>query len=77
MITASDAYNASMIVLTGLTYIDELISGATDQGLFTIVVNGQLLTSDSVDTLKVNGYVVNTVYPEGNRNFPKYIIDWS
>ena len=77
MQTAEEARNETIAVLTGLTYIDELISGATVQGLYKINVAHDKLTIGMIDELKTNGYAVYVSYAEGNENFPLYAIDWS
>ena len=77
MISASTAKSASDSAVSGLTYIDTLITGATDQGLYSIIVSGKKITESMISTMRTNGYVVNIQYPGGNTDTPNYIIDWS
>lgn len=77
MQTAEEARNETIAVLTGLTYIDELISGATSQGLYALHVPPDILTIGMIDEIKTYGYAIYVSYAEGNSNFPQYTIDWS
>jgi len=75
MQTAAQARNSSNISLTGLTFIDTLISGATIQGQFYVSVNNEIITEDVITELRNNGYSVvkrNT----SNPSFDPYIISW-
>ena len=76
MQTAASARSSTDATLTGLTYIDTLVSTATSEGMSYIIVNGTKITTDMITTLEGLGYVVNTKYPEGNIHYPQYMISW-
>ena len=76
MQTAEQAKTASDNAISGLTYVDILISGATIQGLYHTRVDGQKITSDMITTLRSNGYNVYEQYSDGNISFNKYLISW-
>lgn len=75
MQTAANALIASNASLTGLTYIDTLVSGATSQGATSIVVDGKHLNATSITTLKSSGYVVSQRIVD-NSPFDSYYISW-
>lgn len=79
MQTAEQARQSSLESLTGLTFIDILVSGATMQGLRTINIDGNTVSSDMITALRNNGYEVGIQYffgDEENRAFPRCIIRW-
>jgi hypothetical protein len=76
MQTAANARIASNSALTGLTYIDTLVSGATEQGLYQVNVDQKLLTSETIAELISDGYTVSEQYQDNNPNFIRYIISW-
>ena len=59
MQTAEDARTATNDALTGLTYVDTLVSGATAQGLASIMVEAKYLTDDTITAIRALGYTVN------------------
>jgi len=75
MQTAANALIASNAVLTGLTYVDTLISGATAQGVTSIIVDGKFLNSTTISTLESNGYVVSQRIVDYSP-FTSYSISW-
>lgn len=75
MQSASDALAASNAALTGLTHIDTLVSGATAQGLTSIIINGNFLNSDTITSLRSSGYVVSQRIVDGSP-FDSYYITW-
>ncbi len=76
MQTAANARQQSSLALSGATYIDILISGATLSGAYTINVDGTLVSPTEIATLTANGYNVGRRLREDNPNFPTYIISW-
>jgi len=79
MQTAAEARQASNDSLSGLTFIDILISGATTQGSRQINVDGNTISPTMKSTLESNGYTIAVQYffgDEENKNFPRYIISW-
>lgn len=80
MQSASDARLATNTSLSGLTFIDILISGATMGGLSYIVVSPVYLTTTNRATLVSNGYAVTPKYysndDPSSGNPPAYIISW-
>ena len=75
MQSANSAHNSSNAISTGVTYIDTLISGATAQGMFYVIVDGNKVSSSNVTTLISNGYNVTTKYTDMG-TFPQYLITW-
>jgi len=80
MQTAAQARQSSNDSLSGLTFIDILISGATMSGIYTIIVSPQYLSTGSRATLVSNGYTVTPKYysndDPSSGNPPAYIISW-
>jgi hypothetical protein len=76
MISGSAAKTASNTTTGSLNYIGAMISGATDQGLYQIYVDGKFMNSAMVNTLiNVYGYKVTTkTFDMGS--YPQYIISW-
>lgn len=75
MQTAANALSASNAALTGLTYIDTLVSGATAQGLTSIVVDGKYLNPTSIASLESDGYVVTQRIVDYSPH-TSYFISW-
>jgi hypothetical protein len=75
MITSTSARNSANSIVTGMTYFDTLISGATSQGLFQITVDGNKMSPSQITTLTSNGYTVYTRYTDMG-TFPQYVISW-
>ena len=77
MQSGSTANTASVATLTGLTYIDALVSGATAQGLFSINLSSDKLNAAGISTLKGLGYTITLYHPENNSDIPsRYLISW-
>ena len=76
MQTAGEAKQASNDALTGLTFIDTLISGATLAGLYRINVDGNNVTAAQKQVLLDNGYAIAVQLSDGNPNWPRYLIGW-
>jgi hypothetical protein len=77
MQSASTAHTTSLNALSGLTYIDTLVSGATSQGLFSIIVAGNLLNSASISALQSSyGYNVQAWGVNDLSSYKQYIISW-
>jgi lipid-binding SYLF domain-containing protein len=75
MISGSAARNASNTATSSLSYIDSLVTGATAQGLYSIIVEGSRVNENMVTTLKNYGYTVQTTY-DTMGTYPKYVISW-
>ena len=75
MQSGSAARIASNTVTSSLSHIDTLISGATAQGLYSIMVEGARINSTMITTLKSYGYTVDTVY-DTMGTYPRYVISW-
>jgi hypothetical protein len=75
MISGSAARIASNTSTGSLSYIDNLVTGATAQGLYSITVEGSKINSAMITTLRNYGYTVNTFY-DTMGTFPRYIISW-
>lgn len=77
MQTAEDANTASTTAVTSLSYFDTLISGATEKGLFQIIVEGKYMTPDIINTLSLGyGYAVYELN-DGLSTYNRYVIDWT
>jgi hypothetical protein len=80
MQTAAQARQASNNALSGLTFIDVLISGATINGTNSIIVSPVYLNTSNGATLVSNGYTVTPKYysndDPNSGNPPAYIISW-
>lgn len=75
MQSASSARTASETTTGSLDYIDTLVSGATAQGLFQIVVDGKYLNTSMIVSLRALGYTVEVKY-DTMGTFPTYYIKW-
>jgi hypothetical protein len=60
MQSASTARATTNATLTGITYIDSLISGATLMGLSTVTIEGSKITPGMVAALQSGGYTVTS-----------------
>lgn len=76
MQSGSAARTASNTSTGSLVYIDGLISGATAQGLYRIVVDPRYINSAMVTTLTNYGYNVSTKNDSMGTN-NDYIISWN
>jgi hypothetical protein len=80
MQAAAQAHQASTDSLSGLTFIDILISGATISGLYSIIVSPVYLTPSNMTALISNGYTVIPKYysmdDPNSGSPPAYIISW-
>jgi hypothetical protein len=76
MISGSAALSASNTTTGSLSYISELVSGATAQGLYRIVVGGQHMNDTMAnDLMETYGYNVN-VRNSFMGTLNEYIISW-
>lgn len=75
MISGSAARIASNTATSSLSYIDSLVTGATAQGLYSVMVEGAGVNSAMITTLKSYGFTVDTLY-DTMGTYPKYRISW-
>ena len=75
MISGSAARIASNTSTGSLSYIDSLVTGATAQGLYTIMVDGAKINSAMITTLKQYGYTVTESF-DTMGTYPRYTINW-
>jgi hypothetical protein len=75
MISGSAARIASNAATSSLSYIDSLVTGATAQGLYSVIVEGSRVNPAMITTLKSYGFTVNTSY-DTMGTYPKYVISW-
>lgn len=75
MISGSAARIASNAATSSLSYIDSLVTGATAQGLYSVIVEGARVNPAMITTLRSYGFTVNTSY-DTMGTFPKYVISW-
>lgn len=78
MQTAAEAHQKTNDTLSGLTFIDILISGATISGSYSINLDGNTISTDMRSTLISNGYRLDTIYygSDETRSFPRLIVSW-
>ena len=74
MISGSAARIASNTATSSLSYIDSLVTGATAQGLYTIMVDGAKINSAMITTLKQYGYTVTESF-DTMGTYPRYTIN--
>jgi hypothetical protein len=76
MIDAVNSAQNTYSTLTGLTYIETLISGATEQGLYSIQVRPEYLNNEAIERLRNEfGYRV-TSRSILNNEYSNYTISW-
>jgi hypothetical protein len=75
MISGSAARIASNTATSSLSYIDSLVTGATAQGLYTIMVDGGKINSAMITILKQYGYTVTESF-DTMGTYPRYTINW-
>jgi hypothetical protein len=76
MQSGSAARTATNTATGSLSYIDTLISGATAQGKYSIIVEGDLLNDSMITTLRnVYGYTVDQQF-NSMGSYPRYTISW-
>ena len=75
MQSGSAARTVSNGVTSSLSYIDTLVSGATAQGLYSIIVDGSRVNESMISTLRNYGYTVTTTF-DTMGTYPRYVISW-
>lgn len=76
MISGSAAATGSTLTRTSLSYINDLITAATEEGVYRIIVNEQYMDADMVSELRhTYGYHV-TVRNTFMGTFNEYLISW-
>jgi hypothetical protein len=76
MISGSAALTASNTTTGSLSYISELVSGATEQGLYRIIVGGQYMNQTMAsDLINTYGYDV-TVRNSFMGTYDEYVVSW-
>lgn len=75
MQSGSSARTASNEVTSSLSYIDTLVSGATAQGLYSVIIDGSRVNTSMISTLRSYGYTVETTY-DTMGTYPRYVISW-
>jgi hypothetical protein len=73
--TASYASTQTTSVLSGLTYVDTLISGATAKGKNYILLEGSEFNSAYISGITAAGYKVTTQYSFMG-TYPTYKVSW-
>lgn len=73
--TSTFANTQTTSVLTGLTYVDTLISGATATGKNHIFLEGNVFNSAYISGITAAGYKVTTKYHDMG-TYPVYKITW-
>lgn len=76
MISGSAATSGSTETRTSLSYISDLITGATAKGSYRVFVGNEFIDSSMADTLVTTyGYTV-TPFNSFNGTYNDYIISW-
>jgi hypothetical protein len=76
MVTASSASASSLSTRTGYTYINALVTGATQQGLYSIVVDSNIMDDGMATGLTTTyGYNVTSMY-DAIGSYKRYKIAW-
>jgi len=75
LISAATANTASNASRTGCTYINTLISGATDQGVNFVRVDNKYIDTNILTLLANAGYQVTTSYTDMG-TYVTYVITW-
>jgi hypothetical protein len=73
--SASTSHTNSTNSLTGLTYVNSVITGATVNGLFSVNIDGNYINDTVTGSILAQGYNIT------KRNFdigtyPTYVISW-
>jgi len=72
---ASTSRTASNDNLTGLTYVNSVITGATLNGLFSVTIDGNYINDTVTGSILSGGYsVTKKTYDFGT--YPSYTISW-
>jgi hypothetical protein len=76
MISANQAFNSTNTTITSLSYIDTLVSNASDKGLYFIKIDGVNFDDDMAQDLIDNyGYSVTKQYFDMGL-YPVYTVSW-
>jgi hypothetical protein len=75
MITKDQALSGTTASRSSLTYIEQLITGATQQGLFYVYVSSQYIDDEMATTLRGYGFVVGKRNSFSGDNYD-YFINW-
>lgn len=75
MITKNQALSGATLTRSTLTYIDQLITGATQQGLYYITVPASNIDDSMATVIRTNGYKVDKRNNFLGTNYD-YIISW-
>ena len=75
MITKDQALSGTTASRSSLTYIEQLITGATQQGLFYVYVSSQYIDDEMATTLRGYGFVVGKRNNFSGTDYD-YFINW-
>jgi hypothetical protein len=75
MIASTGATASSISARTGLTYINILVTGATAQGLYNVVVPAQYIDDSMVTAIRALGYTVSPKNSFMGSHYD-YVISW-
>lgn len=75
MQTAASARSDTNDSLSGLTYLDTLVTAATTKGLSSISVEPKLINDSMISSLESLGYTVKRLSLD-NMTFAPFIITW-
>jgi len=73
--SASTSRTASNNTFTGLTYVNSIITGATTNGLYSVIIEGNYLDDTLTGSIISSGYTVTKRF-DNMGTYPRYLIGW-
>jgi hypothetical protein len=73
--SASASRTASNNAFTGLTYVNSIITGATTNGLYSVIIEGNYLDDSLTGSIISSGYTITKRF-DNMGTYPKYLIGW-
>lgn len=73
--SASTSRTASNNAFTGLTYVNSIITGATTNGLYSVIIEGNYLDDSLTGSIISSGYTITKRF-DNMGTYPKYLIGW-
>jgi hypothetical protein len=73
--SASTSRTASNNAFTGLTYVNSIITGATTNGLYSVIIEGNYLDDTLTGSIISSGYTITKRF-DNMGTYPRYLIGW-
>jgi len=73
--SASTSRTTSNNAFTGLTYVNSIITGATTNGLYSVIIEGNYLDDTLTGSIISSGYTVTKRF-DNMGTYPRYLIGW-